>query len=136
MNKQEIEAYKIGYLDGLDLKYNAKTKIFGFEASEVLNILEQHLRNEIKMPTKTKMTRKEAIELIQKYMMLGDLHASKTMHASKTIDFYIEAGMLEIVEELHPVDKFAKLALIYTKEDKYLEFMSEMDRSGLKIVQK
>lgn len=41
---------------------------------------------------KKKMTRKEAIECLQKHVM--PIH-----NADQLVDFYIEAGMLEIVEE-------------------------------------
>jgi hypothetical protein len=40
---------------------------------------------------KAKMTRKEAVECFKKYHVYGD--------PNDTVDFYIEAGMLEIVEE-------------------------------------
>lgn len=40
---------------------------------------------------KKKMTRAEAVKLFAKYHIYGD--------ANDTVDFYIEAGMLEIVEE-------------------------------------
>lgn len=49
---------------------------------------------EMKMTTheKKKMTRKEAIEIFKKHM-------PDVVKAESTVDFYIEAGMLEIVEE-------------------------------------
>lgn len=42
--------------------------------------------------TKAKMTRKEAIECFKKHM-------PAVVNPERCIDFYIEAGMLEIVEE-------------------------------------
>lgn len=53
----------------------------------------QNQMKEYKMQhEKKKLTRKEAIEIFSKHM-------PDVRNASKTIDFYIEAGMLEIVEE-------------------------------------
>lgn len=53
-----------------------------------------------KMPTeKKKLTRKEAIKLFSKYM-------PGIYNAESVIDFYIEAEMLEIVEEMSPREKF------------------------------
>lgn len=76
---------------------------------------------------KKKMTRAEAIELIKKHMPDAIGH-------DQVIDFYIEAGMLEIVEEKKPISVFAEIALKYIKNGKYLEFLSEMDKSGIKMV--
>lgn len=46
---------------------------------------------------KKKMTRKEVIEIFKKHMPI-------VRNPESTIDFYIETGMLEIVEEVEPKD--------------------------------
>ena len=88
MDYKELNAYKMGFLNGIDTKDNFKTIIFGYEAGKLLDIIgEYEMQHE-----KKKMTRKEAIAAFE-------YHMPDVRNASRTIDFYIEAGMLEIVEE-------------------------------------
>lgn len=76
---------------------------------------------------KKKMTRKEAIAAFRRHM-------PDAVNADKVVDFYIEAGMLEIVEEERsPNAIFCEIALKFTIADKYLIFMDEIRKAGLKI---
>lgn len=88
---KDLDSYRHGFIAGLDIKENNKTMIFGFELNEILDILEQHLKDKVKMPTKHIMTRAEAIAKLSEAMI--GYHS-----VEKTIDFYIAAGMLEIKE--------------------------------------
>lgn len=69
------------------------------------------------------MTRAEAIECLAK-------HAPFT-NPEKIIDFYIEAGMLEIKkEEVSGIPGF----LPYSEYIKYGELINELDKRGFKII--
>lgn len=122
-NEKELAIYKTGFINGLDIKDNFKYTIMGYEVGEILEIIGKHL-----MPTKHKMTRAEAIELLKK-------HFPCSGNENKTIDFYIEAGMLEIVEE-------KELGVPIGFEFQYEEygllkrFVKDLDRQGFKIVPK
>lgn len=93
MDKKEIEAYKAGFLNGADIKNNFKIMMFGYEVGKLLDII-----GEYEMTTtheKKKMTRKEAIDSLRKHCPVD--------YPEQIIDFYIEAGMLEIVEDLDTI---------------------------------
>lgn len=123
-NEKELAIYKAGFINGLDIKDNFKYTIMGYEVGEVLEIIGKHL-----MPTKHKMTRAEAIELLKK-------HFPCSGNENKTIDFYIEAGMLEIVEE--EIKKDIGLETIFRKSVvcSIDHVISQLNKAGYKIVPK
>lgn len=82
---------------------------------------------EMKMTTheKKKMTRKEAIEIFKKHM-------PDVVKAEKTIDFYIEAGMLEIVEEEIkglPIG----FSFPFSKREEWTDFVDSLNKQGFII---
>lgn len=76
---------------------------------------------------KKKMTRKEAIEIFKKHM-------PDVVKAERTIDFYIDAGMLEIVEEPYYDHKIVEA--LAKSQISANAVMMELDRAGFKIVEK
>lgn len=125
---KDAESYKQGFTAGLDIKENNKTMLFGMEVNEILDILEQHLKDkENEMPPKHIMTKTEAIALLQKHMPIGN--------AAKAIDFYIAAGILEIKEE----EEISVKLMVKCTDGKYseiemLEIARQLDARGLRIV--
>lgn len=79
--------------------------------------------------TKAKMTRKEAVECFKKH--IPDTIAK----VENLIDFYIEAGMLEIVEEKTVEEKvtYSMQLVGYTLT---ANFFKNLDHYGFKIVEK
>lgn len=98
MNKVEkkkmidIKSYQEGFMDGIGYKDDYKIRLLGYDLTELLKIVDNYSMEKKKMPTKAKMTRAEAIACLDK-------HNPHNYNTSHMIDFYIEAGMLEIVEE-------------------------------------
>lgn len=89
MNKQEIEAYKAGFLNGVNAKDNCEIQIMGYDLFTIFDVLEKHMTDK----PKVKMTRAQAIEKFAHCTPVG------IADAEFLINFYIEAGMLEVVEE-------------------------------------
>ena len=46
--ERDLEVYKEGFVNGLDIKQNFKFTIFGLEIGVVMDILSEHVRNNIK----------------------------------------------------------------------------------------
>lgn len=86
---KDTESYRQGFIAGLDAKENQIYKLFGFDLSEVIDILEKHLKNKIKISTKQLMTKAEANNLAQ--AIFGN-----RLQAEQMVNFFIDAGMLEI----------------------------------------
>lgn len=123
-NEKELAIYKTGFINGLDIKDNFKYTIMRYEVGEVLEIIGKHL-----MPTKHKMTRAEAIECFKKHFP-ADVYPP-----SRVIDFYIEAGMLEIVEE-EKLGVPVGFEFQYGQYEQLKRFVKDLDRQGFKIVRK
>lgn len=78
---------------------------------------------------KHKMTRKEAIACFEKHMPMA-------YGAPSIIDFYVEAGMLEIVEENFNKNDVRIIEFLQKSGISGSIVMMELDRAGLKIVEK
>lgn len=78
---------------------------------------------------KKRLTREEAITRLQKHIIGGNQQYAKEM-----IDFYIEAGMLEIVEEPYYDHKI--IEALAKSQISASAVMMELDRAGFKIVEK
>lgn len=101
MKAEEIEAYKCGFMNGLEVKENHKYQLLGYDLDQILKVMGNY-----KMADKPKhiMTRAEAVSMLRNHMPLSE-------SADRAIDFYIKAGMLEVVEE----KKLSLAEKIYSK---------------------
>lgn len=118
----DIKSYQEGFMDGVGCKDNYKIHLLGYDLTELLKIVDDYAmrkhemqvstkqeifntygltledlveaqnRKYSPMPTKAKMTRAEAIKVMEKHLPFSN-------NVEKVIDFYVEAGMLDIVEE-------------------------------------
>lgn len=46
MTDKEIEAYKAGFINALDLKEKFKCQIFGYDIDEILNVMAEHRKKQ------------------------------------------------------------------------------------------
>lgn len=109
----EIVAYCTKKVSGLD-RINLEHKL----------IFVRDKFKEKEMPTKHIMTRVEAIELVKKH--LPEVWSS----ADRVVDFYIEAGMLEIKEEENKKGKLYKKLTRYIPQaeiDQIWQEINEID---------
>ena len=76
---------------------------------------------------KKKMTRKEAIDSLQKHCTVNDPGA--------IIDFYMEAGMLEIVEEEGPGIPIG-FKFPFSKRQEYTEIFDALAKQGFDVIKR